>query len=71
MLTSEAIQGIYDSLVSDLLTFSPELIVCVGIVFMLFWRVFTPPRSSHLGWTALVVVLAASLPGLRARFGKR
>src|SRR5262249_49142659 len=59
MLTPDAMQWTIDRLGTDVLAFLPELLVCVGIVWLMFWRLFTSLRSSHLGSTAPVLALVA------------
>jgi NADH-quinone oxidoreductase subunit N len=49
----------------DLLAFAPELILCVGIVFMLVLRLFNHFNWVHLNWVALSMAVAAFVVALR------
>src|SRR6266851_3052154 len=47
------------NLPDDLLAFMPELILCAGIVLLLFLRMFKALDRLHLGWLALILTVSA------------
>jgi NADH-quinone oxidoreductase subunit N len=53
------LRELQNSLPDDLLAFMPELILCGGIVLLLFLRMFKALDRLHLGWLALVISVAA------------
>ena len=63
MLTAETMDRTYQLLGIDAISFLPELLLCLAIVWMLLLRVFTRSKS-HLGWTALLFTGLALLVSL-------
>src|SRR5205085_2657861 len=55
----QSISVLPSDLTLDSLRFLPELVLCLGIVVMLFVRLFRGTERSHLGWTALAFTLVA------------
>src|SRR5262249_39273578 len=58
-LTAGNVSDLLQSLGNSLGSFSPELIVCVGIVALLVMRLFSVLDRVHLGYVALLVPLVA------------
>ena len=58
-LTAKSVAELTQSLGNSLGSFSPELMVCVGIVALLVARLFSVLDRVHLGYVALVVTLTA------------
>jgi NADH-quinone oxidoreductase subunit N len=60
-LTTDALKGFNDRLIVDLLSFLPELILCVGLVVLLFLRLFRVYERRHMGGIAMFFTLFALL----------
>ncbi len=63
-MTSALLQQLQESLGRDLQAFVPELILCVAIVGLLLIRLFPMFDRHHLGWVALVAMVAAFFASL-------
>ena len=67
-MTQQLLDLLQDSLSQDLLAFLPELILCGTIVLMLFLRLFNPFQRLHMGWVALLGLVAGLVvSGLQCR----
>jgi NADH-quinone oxidoreductase subunit N len=53
----QRITGVPYEAVLDSLRFLPELVLCLGIVVILFVRLFRGTERSHMGWAALAFTL--------------
>jgi NADH-quinone oxidoreductase subunit N len=58
-MTETLFQELQTNLGRDAQAFAPELLVCAGIVLLLFVRLFRFFDRNHLGWVALVLALGA------------
>ncbi len=58
-MTERLFHELQESLGRDTQAFAPELLVCAGIVLLLFVRLFRWFDRNHLGWVALVLALGA------------
>ncbi len=54
-----SVSRLQSDLILDTLRFLPELVLCIGIVTMLFVRLFRGTERSHMGGTALAFTLLA------------
>jgi NADH-quinone oxidoreductase subunit N len=58
-MTERIFQELQANLGRDTAAFAPELLVCAGIVLLLFVRLFRWFDRNHLGWVTLVLTLGA------------
>jgi NADH-quinone oxidoreductase subunit N len=58
-LSPDALQNFNQRLIVDVLSFLPELILCVGLVLLLFLRLFSAYDRRHMGGIAMFFTLLA------------
>jgi NADH-quinone oxidoreductase subunit N len=58
-MTEAILEALQENLARDLDAFSPELVLCAGIVVMLLLRVLRVLERDHMGWLALAFTLGA------------
>src|SRR5579885_1438200 len=68
-LSNDTIDRLQTTLGDDLIAFTPELVLCGGIVLLLLLRLFTGLNRVHLGWVALAVTVAGLLAAVSQWLG--
>src|SRR5437016_772823 len=58
-MTKQLLQSLQAGLSLDVTAFLPELVLCLAIVLLLFFRLFPRFDRIHMGWVALALTLYA------------